>query len=103
MDPAAFAEMITEPSVTTVSVHTPYEGELPATDLFVVFDRVREERDRLPADRSATVAVSCRSGRMSSDAARTLAELGTRTSWTSRVGWTRARPAAVAWNGRGGG
>lgn len=76
LQPAAFAEMIRKPSVTAVNVHTPYEGEIPGTDVFVPFDRIRDERERLPADTATLIAVYCRSGRMSSDAARTLAGLG---------------------------
>ena len=76
LDPSAFAEAIRDPAVTTVNVHTPYEGELPGMDLFVAFDRLRDERSRLPGDPTAPIAVSCRSGRMSSDAVRTLTALG---------------------------
>ena len=59
-----------------MNVHTPYEGELPGTDLFIAFDRIRDERERLPGETATPIAVYCRSGRMSSDAARTLAGLG---------------------------
>lgn len=73
---AEFAEVIREPGRITINVHVPFEGELPRTDLMIPYDQVREQQSRLPADRSAPIAVYCRSGQMSAEAARTLTDLG---------------------------
>lgn len=71
----AFAALVDDPEVLAVNVHVPYEGELPGTDAFVPYDRIREW-DGLPSDRDATVAVYCMSGNMSRQAAMALAEAG---------------------------
>lgn len=60
---------------TLVNVHIPYEGELPRTDLFIPYDKIAEQASKLP-DKSAPIVLYCRSGRMSTDAAKTLVGLG---------------------------
>ena len=58
-----------------INVHTPYEGEIEGTDLFVPYDRIGED-PRVPADRSTAIALYCRTGRMSQEAAETLVAKG---------------------------
>ena len=60
---------------TLVNVHIPYAGELPQTDLFIPYDKIEEQASKLP-DKSAPVVLYCRSGRMSTDAAKALVKLG---------------------------
>lgn len=76
LGPQEFAEAIYEPERTTINVHVPFEGSLPDTDLEIPFDQIENRIALLPADRSAPIAVYCMSGRMSAEAARTLADLG---------------------------
>jgi len=59
-----------------VNVHVPYEGEINKTDAFVAFDRIAQNLDRLPKDKSDKIVLYCQSGRMSGIAARELARLG---------------------------
>lgn len=59
-----------------VNVHIPYAGEIRGTDLFVPYNEIERNPGKLPADKSARIVVYCRSGAMSSDAARTLTRLG---------------------------
>lgn len=70
-----FAVLLEDPGVLAVNVHVPYEGELPGTDAFVPYDRIRGW-DGLPSDRDTTLAVYCMSGNMSRQAALVLAEAG---------------------------
>lgn len=72
----AFARAIREPDRVTINVHVPYEGKLAGTDLFVPYNRIRQQQSRLPDEKSTPIAVYCRSGRMSAEAAATLHDLG---------------------------
>ena len=70
------AEMLKKKDFFFVNVHTPYEGEIRNTDAFIVFDKIADNLDKLPKDRSAKIVLYCRSGRMSEIAARELTQLG---------------------------
>jgi len=71
------AEMILNKEFTLVNVHIPYEGELPRTDLFIPFDRITdtENMKKLP-DKNTQIVLYCRSGSMSTSAAKNLVQLG---------------------------
>ncbi len=68
--------MLDDPQVFVVNVHIPYIGEIPGTDALVPFDKVAQQLDVFPADKTAPIVVYCRSGSMSAQASKTLAELG---------------------------
>ena len=76
LDPAEFAVAVADPRTYVVNVHVPDEGSIPGTDAAIPYDKLRDRTSRLPADRAAPLAIYCKTGRMSSEAATTLRELG---------------------------
>jgi len=63
-------------SFVLVNTYTPFEGNIPNTDLSIPFDEISEYLDRLSADKDAEIVLYCRSGNKSRSAAETLADLG---------------------------
>lgn len=59
-----------------INTHIPYEGELPQTDAFIPYNEVEANLSQLPTDKNARIVLYCRSGRMSTEAAQTLVNLG---------------------------
>ena len=80
LSPDAFAASTARPERVTVNVHVPFEGTIPDTDLAVPYTEVADAvaRGALPTDRATPIAVYCRSGPMSAEAAATLSRLGYR-------------------------
>lgn len=70
------AEMMTNKDFILINVHIPYAGELPNTDLFIPFNDIEGNADKLPKNMSTKVVVYCRSGSMSADASKELLERG---------------------------
>lgn len=75
LEPAQLQALLQTGELTLVNVHVPYEGELPETDLFIAFDQIQDQTAQLP-DKDAPIVLYCRSGSMSTQAAKTLVELG---------------------------
>lgn len=75
--PDEFADAVAEPGRVTINVHVPFEGDIAGTDLSIRYDRVRAARDRLPAT-DTPLAIYCRSGSMSREAAHVLSAMGFR-------------------------
>ncbi len=68
-------QMLEEKDFTLVNVHVPYAGEIPETDLFIPYNKISGRLDELPA-KNQKIVLYCRSDRMSTIAAKTLANAG---------------------------
>jgi len=73
---ADFELLVNDPAVTTVNVHIPYNGEIAGTEASVPYNDTQALLAALPADKTAPVALYCRSGSMSAVAAAAVAEAG---------------------------
>ncbi len=92
LSPQELSRLLDEGGVTLVNVHVPYEGEIPGTDLFIPYDAVRARVGELPG-RDAAIALYCRRGPMSREAAQTLVTLGYRRVYVLRGGFEAWRQA----------
>lgn len=68
--------MLQKKDFVLINVHIPYEGELPQTDMFIPYNAIDQNIDRLPQDKDARVVLYCMSGRMSAIASETMVNLG---------------------------
>lgn len=67
---------LTNKNFSLINTHIPYEGELSQTDAFIPYNEIEANLSQLPADKNARIVLYCRSGRMSTEAAQTLVNLG---------------------------
>lgn len=91
--PADLASMLSNKDFPLINVHVPYEGEIEGTDLFLPFNEIQDHLDQLPAAKEARLVLYCRSGSMSTAAARTLVGLGYTNVWNldgGMIGWAQA-------------
>ncbi len=70
------AEMMTNKDFTLINVHIPYAGELPNTDMFIPYNDIEANADKLPQSKNAKIVVYCRSGGMSASASKELLDRG---------------------------
>jgi rhodanese-related sulfurtransferase len=72
-----------------VDVHTPEQQHIKGTDLFIPFNEIDKNQDKLPKDKDTAIYLYCEGGPMGNAAAKTLYELGYRNLFNLEGG-TRA-------------
>jgi rhodanese-related sulfurtransferase len=93
VSPAELASVLKRTPILLINVHTPYEGEINGTRLFIPFDRIEANLNRLPADKRERIVLYCRSGHMSAIAAQALVKRGYTDVWNlagGMIAWEQA-------------
>jgi rhodanese-related sulfurtransferase len=76
ISPNELQAMLEHKDFFMVDVHIPHEGLLPQVDARIPYDKITEQLDQLPADKTAKIVLTCKGGGMSTTAAVALADLG---------------------------
>lgn len=71
-----FDDLAEKDNAFVLDVHTPEQTHIPGTDAFIPYNKIKENIDSLPKDKSVPILVYCRSGSMSKKASDDLIELG---------------------------
>ena len=61
-----------------VDVHIPKQAHIKGTDLFVPYNKIENNKDKFPKDKSTAIYLYCEGGPMGNAAAKSLYELGYR-------------------------
>lgn len=72
----AFKELIGSDEVFVLDVHTPEQAHIPGTDAVIPYNELEKYQEQLPKEKDAPIALYCRSGSMSKEAAQALVKMG---------------------------
>jgi rhodanese-related sulfurtransferase len=76
LKPAELKLMLNEKDFFLLDVHIPEQTHITGTDAFIDYRKIRQNTDKLPADKGTTIVVYCRSGSMSRSATNDLIDMG---------------------------
>lgn len=80
--------MLENKDFVMLNVYTPWEKDIPGTDLRIGYDILPESMSQLPAEKDAKIVVYCLSGGMSKKAVATLVTQGYTNIWMLDGGLT---------------
>jgi len=89
VNPAGLAMMLKEKDFLLINVHVPYEGEIEKTDLFIPYNEIEQNLDKLPSNKKTKIILYCKTNRMSDIATRILVKLGYTNIWNLDGGMIR--------------
>ena len=73
---AELKSILNEKDFFLMDVHIPEQTHITGTDAFIDYRKIRQNADKLPAEKNAKIVVYCRSGGMSRSAAYDLIDMG---------------------------
>jgi rhodanese-related sulfurtransferase len=71
-----FYELIKDEKSFVLDVHIPEQTHIPGTDAFIPYNQIKQNTEKLPADKSTPILVYCKTGSMSKTASDEIARLG---------------------------
>jgi rhodanese-related sulfurtransferase len=74
--PEQLKTMLEHKDFFLLDVHIPEQRHIPGTDAFIDFRKIRENADKLPADKNTKIVVYCLGDGMSPIASETLIDMG---------------------------
>lgn len=92
---AELQTMLENKDFTMVNVHTPWEGDIPQTDLRLAYDQIEQNLNQLPAEKDAKIAVYCQTSGMAKKAVATLLNQGYTNIWMLEGGTTAWEEAGL--------
>ncbi|GAB4455195.1 MAG: rhodanese-like domain-containing protein [Anaerolineales bacterium] len=87
--------MLEDKDFTMINVHTPWEGDIPDTDVRLAYDQIEQNTDKLPADKDAKILVYCLTSGMAKKAVATLLVQGYTNVWMLEGGTTAWQEAGL--------
>lgn len=87
--------MLENKDFTMVNVHTPWDGDIPQTDLRMAYDQIEQNLNQLPVEKDAKIAVYCQTSGMAKKAVATLLSQGYTNIWMLEGGTTAWEEAGM--------
>ena len=69
-------QLMQNENIFLIDVHTPKQQHIKGTDLFIPYNEIEKNKDKLPKDKNTAIYLYCEGGPMGNAAARTFYELG---------------------------
>lgn len=88
--------MLEDKDFVMLNVYTPWEKDIPGTDLRIGYDKLPDNMDQLPAEKDAKIVIYCLSGGMSKKAVATLVTQGYTNIWMLDGGLTSWEAAGLS-------
>jgi len=86
--------MLEDKDFTMINVHTPWEGDIPQTDVRLAYDQIERNLDKLPKEKDAKILMYCLTSGMAKKAIATMLNDGYTNLWMLDGGttaWVEAR------------